>query len=85
MSNIGAFVDEHPEDASIVKINQVIFGQPGHVLSAPVCFNFSSVKDGDMVYTVTWPTAALGVAEEEEERVVDEICKSIQADFEALA
>ncbi|KAJ0281021.1 hypothetical protein COL940_005966 [Colletotrichum noveboracense] len=35
-------------------------------------------------FEVTWPTGALGVPEVEEDAVVDTICTSIQADFEAI-
>ncbi|GKT92401.1 L-amino acid oxidase [Colletotrichum tofieldiae] len=84
ISNIGVFVDEHPEDSGKAKIEHVVFAQPGHVSSAPICFNFSTIKGGNMVYTVTWPTGALGVAETEEENLIDAVCRSIQIDFEEL-
>ncbi|KZL87199.1 l-amino acid oxidase [Colletotrichum incanum] len=84
VSNIGVFVDEHPESSSKARIQQVVFAQPGHVSSAPICFNFSTMQGGSMVYTVTWPTGALGVAETEEENLIDAVCKSIQIDFEEL-
>ncbi|GJC84530.1 uncharacterized protein ColLi_07368 [Colletotrichum liriopes] len=84
ISNIGVFVDEHPEDSGKAKIEHVVFAQPGHVSSAPICFNFSTIQGGSMVYTVTWPTGALGVAETEEENLIDAVCRSIQIDFEEL-
>ncbi|WYZ43730.1 hypothetical protein EsH8_VII_000166 [Colletotrichum jinshuiense] len=84
VSNIGAFEDGDVDSAHVTNISHVVFSQPGHVFGAPLCFNFSSVKGGSVVYTVTWPTGALGVAPVEEEGLVDAICKSIQSDLEAL-
>ncbi|KAF9869702.1 hypothetical protein CkaCkLH20_12889 [Colletotrichum karsti] len=84
VSNIGAFEDEEIGNTGKARISHFVFSQPGHVSSAPICFNISSVKHGALVYTVTWPTGALGVKEAEEERMVSLICESINSDFEAF-
>ncbi|KAI8214999.1 hypothetical protein K4K52_011732 [Colletotrichum sp. SAR 10_76] len=84
VSNVGAFEGATRGGEKKATITHVVFSQPGHVSSAPICFNISSVKQGPLVYTVTWPTGALGVPEVEEDAVVDTICTSIQADFEAI-
>lgn len=85
VSNIGAFEDEDPGRASRAKINLVVFSQPGHVSSAPICFNIASVKNGSLAYTVTWPTGALGIDESQEETTVESICESIDDAFAAVA
>ncbi|KAH9226468.1 hypothetical protein K456DRAFT_1766385 [Colletotrichum gloeosporioides 23] len=84
VSNVGAFEGATRDGEKKATITHVVFSQPGHVSSAPICFNISSVKQGPLVYTVTWPTGALGIPEVEEDAVVDTICTSIQADFEAI-
>ncbi|TDZ34564.1 putative alcohol acetyltransferase FCK4 [Colletotrichum spinosum] len=84
VSNVGAFEDEDPSKAGKARITQLVFGQPGHVLSAPICFNVSSVKKGPLAYTVTWPTGALGIDESDEEATIASVCDSIDADFAAF-
>ncbi|KAF6831442.1 l-amino acid oxidase [Colletotrichum plurivorum] len=84
VSNIGAFEDEDSAGAGKAKINLVVFSQPGHVSSAPICFNLASVKSGSLAYTVTWPTGALGINESEEEIAVRSICESIDDAFATL-
>ncbi|PSN62734.1 hypothetical protein BS50DRAFT_649948 [Corynespora cassiicola Philippines] len=79
LSNIGAFTN--PNDASAsstANISQMIFAQPGHVISAPLAFSISSVKNGSMFYTVSWRLGALGFAEDDEDRFVDRICGDIE-------
>ncbi|KAF6820071.1 l-amino acid oxidase [Colletotrichum musicola] len=85
VSNIGAFEDEDSAGAGKAKINLVVFSQPGHVSSAPICFNLASVKNGSLAYTVTWPTGALGINESEEETAVRSICDSIDDAFATIA
>ncbi|KAK0640784.1 hypothetical protein B0T16DRAFT_202168 [Cercophora newfieldiana] len=66
--------------AGEVKIVDMAFAQPGHVVGTPLCFNIVSVKGGELVYTVTWPKGALGV--EDEDGFVEGVCTSIKSDFE---
>jgi hypothetical protein len=67
-----------------VRIESMIFGTPGLVVSSPLAFNFSGIKGGDLNYTVAWRKGALGVAEEEEERFVESICSSLTAGLQDL-
>ncbi|KAI9933661.1 hypothetical protein MW887_008134 [Aspergillus wentii] len=64
-------------------ISKMVFTQPGNVPSAPLVFNVISVKGGSLMCTVSWQAGALGVPVEEME-LVDGICASIRADFQAL-
>ncbi|KAH6896514.1 alcohol acetyltransferase [Thelonectria olida] len=87
MSNVGVFdpamasPSTHDIDGG-VRVTNMFFTQPGHVTSAPISFNFASVKDGGLSYTVSWQEGALGV--DDEDRVVEEICASLTAGLEAL-
>ncbi|KAF4981259.1 hypothetical protein FZEAL_2885 [Fusarium zealandicum] len=90
MSNVGSF--DASEGASTAdqeqaRITKMVFSQPGQVISCPIAFNFVAVKGGSLVYTVTWQPGALGlgVSEEEEEKVVEEVCSTLQQGFKDLA
>ncbi|GAD98355.1 hypothetical protein NECHADRAFT_100829 [Paecilomyces variotii No. 5] len=82
ISNIGVF-DSNPDSGPPPRITKVVFTQPGHVTGPPLAFNFASVKGGGLVYTVTWQAGALGISGDEE-RFVDEVCSSLEADFKQL-
>lgn len=83
VSNVGVFEPEgESESEEGAKITGVLFTQPGHVISAPISLNFASAKGGSLMYTVTWQVGALAL--DDEERVIDEICKSFEADLGAL-
>ncbi|KAJ5096384.1 hypothetical protein NUU61_005740 [Penicillium alfredii] len=86
MSNLLAF-DGMSGDAnnSKCKISKMVFVQPGNVPSAPLVFNMISVKGGSLVCAVSWQVGALDVPIEEESALVDAICSSLHADFEALS
>lgn len=82
ISNIGVFDSASGE--GFARITKTVFAQPGHVTGPPISFNFTSVKGGNLVYTVTWQTGALGVGLDEEEKFVDDLCASFKKDFEDL-
>ncbi|KAF5025957.1 hypothetical protein F66182_1992 [Fusarium sp. NRRL 66182] len=86
-SNVGAF-DGNTGARESVEVTKLTFAQPSHVGSCPICFNLSSVKGGDLVYTVTWQPGALGLGGDDdddgEDKIVEEICSSIQQGFEEL-
>ncbi|KAM0561238.1 hypothetical protein ACHAPJ_003116 [Fusarium lateritium] len=88
-SNVGTFDGNVREDApekEQVEVTKLTFAQPGHVGGCAIAFNVSSVKGGDLVYTVTWQSGALGLGDEaEEEKAVEEICDNIQQGFNDLA
>jgi hypothetical protein len=65
------------------KITQMVFAQSANVLSAPLVFDIVSVKGGSLMCAVSWQAGALGVPVEKETSLVDEICLSLRADFEA--
>ncbi|KAJ5748440.1 alcohol acetyltransferase [Penicillium nucicola] len=81
LSNLLAFDGGVGDDC---KISKMVFSQPGNCLSAPLVFNVISVKGGSLVCTISWQVGALDVSAEEEMPLVDGICSSIRADFEAL-
>lgn len=88
VSNIGALKDQDREAAASKKqpiISKLVFAQPGHVISAPLAFNFASVTGGNLVYTVSWREGALGMHKDEESAFVDEICLSMDQDLRFLA
>lgn len=66
------------------KITQMVFAQPANIPSAPLAFNIVSVKGSSLMCEVSWQAGALGVPVEKETSLVDEICLSLRADFEAL-
>lgn len=89
VSNVGSF---DPDAVALaggmvgneVRVENMVFAQPGHVISAPLAFSFVSVKGGSMMYTVSWRNGALGIAERDERGFVEGICSSIASSFEAL-
>lgn len=87
VSNVGV-LDNHrdlPSDEEPkTRITGIFFAQPGHILSTPLAFNLASLKGGSFVYTVTWQPGALGVPEDGEDALVEEICSSIDAGFGML-
>jgi hypothetical protein len=66
------------------KITKMVFAQPGSVVGAALLFNIVSVKGGSLMCVVSWQAGALGVPVEKETSLVDEICLSLRAGFEAL-
>ncbi|RSL94230.1 hypothetical protein CEP52_012764 [Fusarium oligoseptatum] len=86
ISNVGAF-DAGVAEKETARITKMVFAQPGSVASSPITFNVIAVKGGDLVYTVTWlpGSLGLGLSEEQEEKVVDEICASVDQGFKDLA
>ncbi|KAI1254172.1 hypothetical protein MGN70_004568 [Eutypa lata] len=87
VSNVGVF-DNHQDLPSgkvpKTRITEIFFAQPGHILSTPLAFNLASLKGDSFVYTVTWQPGALGVPEDVEDALVEEICSSIDAEFGML-
>ena len=84
LSNLLAFDNSSDGSGQECKVVKMVFSQPGNVTSAPLVFNVISVKGGSLMCTVSWQAGALGLPVEEEVPLVDHICSSIQADFEAL-
>ncbi|KAK7752147.1 Alcohol acetyltransferase [Diatrype stigma] len=87
VSNVGTFDSSQvlsSNDQARARITRVAFAQPGHVLSTPIAFNLMSLKGGSLVYTATWQPGALGVPEDEEDALVNDICASIDTGFENL-
>ncbi|KAJ5584252.1 uncharacterized protein N7459_004052 [Penicillium hispanicum] len=83
LSNLLAF-DGGDAASHTCNISKMVFTQPGNVPSAPLAFNVISVKGGSLVCTVSWQIGALDVPLEAEVPLVDAVCSSIRADFEAL-
>ncbi|KAJ5437408.1 Alcohol acetyltransferase [Penicillium cf. griseofulvum] len=84
LSNLLAFDNMDDSADQKCKVVKMVFSQPGNVTSAPLVFNMISVKGGSLVCTVSWQAGALDVSAEEEMPLVDNICSSIRADFEAM-
>jgi hypothetical protein len=85
VSNLLAFDPAAGSSDGTCRISKMVFVQPGNALSAPLVFNVVSVKGGSLVIAVSWQIGALGLKRvEEEERLVDGICKGIRAGFESL-
>ncbi|KAF2114593.1 hypothetical protein BDV96DRAFT_688094 [Lophiotrema nucula] len=85
VSNIGAQAFPHALIDDKANITKMFFGQPGHATSAPLAFLFVSVKGGGLVYTVTWPSGALALAQEEnEEDFVNEVCGTLEDEMASL-
>ncbi|RSL40866.1 hypothetical protein CEP53_013108 [Fusarium sp. AF-6] len=87
ISNVGAFDTDGIAEKETARITKMVFAQPGSVASSPITFNVIAVKGGDLVYTVTWlpGSLGLGLSEEQEDKVVDEICASVDQGFKDLA
>ncbi|KAK3363209.1 alcohol acetyltransferase-domain-containing protein [Lasiosphaeria hispida] len=79
ISNVGAFEDKG--EAKGANILHMVFAQPGMVVGCPICINMVSTKGGSLLYTVTWPSGALGIRVDESV-FIDAICNSLRADFE---
>ncbi|CAI7627204.1 unnamed protein product [Penicillium glandicola] len=84
LSNLLAFDNMDDGADQKCKVVKMVFSQPGNATSAPLAFNIISVKGGSLICTVSWQSGALDVPAEEEMSLVDNICSSIHADFEAL-
>ncbi|RJE23100.1 hypothetical protein PHISCL_04547 [Aspergillus sclerotialis] len=84
VSNLLAFDGGDSDANNNCNISKMVFAQPANVLSAPLAFNIVSVKGGSLICTVSWQAGALDVPVEQEQSLVDDICSSIRADFEAL-
>ncbi|KAF5856573.1 hypothetical protein ETB97_007130 [Aspergillus alliaceus] len=84
VSNLLAFDGNNGVASDKCKISKMVFVQPGNVPSGPLVFNVISVKGGSLMCAITWQAGALGVPIEEEIPLVDDICSSLRADFEAL-
>lgn len=87
VSNIGSFDAENNlsnNTDKTAKITKVAFAQPGHVASSVMAFNLASVKDGNLIYSVTWQQGALGIDEDKEDDLVRGICATIRQDLESL-
>ncbi|KAK8013265.1 hypothetical protein PG991_009536 [Apiospora marii] len=63
---------------------EMVFAQPGGVVSAPLAFNLVSVRGGPLVGTITWGQGALGVPVESEDALVEGIRQSFVEDFAAI-
>ncbi|CAM1509152.1 Fc.00g028910.m01.CDS01 [Cosmosporella sp. VM-42] len=87
VSNVGVFgnTEQGTQVGDEPELIKMVFAQPGHVLSSPLCFNFASVKGGSLVFTVTWQQGALGIEESDEDKFVDDVCAFMQADIERLS
>ncbi|GKU08359.1 l-amino acid oxidase [Fusarium langsethiae] len=92
-SNVGVF-DGDAGSSTVgkdkIKVTKMTFAQPGQVGGCPISFNVASVKGGDLVYTVTWQSGALGLGGDDsdeamENRVVEEICDDIKQGFDDIA
>jgi hypothetical protein len=57
-------------------VERMIFSQPANPTSSPLCFQFVSRKNGDMVMTLTWQRGVLGVPDED--KFVNGINNTIQ-------
>ncbi|KAF7528749.1 hypothetical protein G7054_g10062 [Neopestalotiopsis clavispora] len=66
-----------------IRVETMVFAQPGHVSSAPLAFNFISSNGGPLTFTVTWPDGALNVPVDEEQ-FVEGVCSSIMTSLENL-
>ncbi|KAK8117362.1 uncharacterized protein PG998_005643 [Apiospora kogelbergensis] len=95
VSNLTSFrsdaVDEDsatPQQRQVIhsscKITDMVFAQPGGVVSAPMAFNLVSVHGGPLVGTITWGRGALGVPVEAEDALVDGIRRSLVEDFAGI-
>jgi hypothetical protein len=84
VSNLGAFDATEIDMIDCLKITKMVFSQPASVPSAPIAFNFASIKGGCLVCVIDWQIGALGVSEAEEMPLVKGLCRSLKEDIEAL-
>ncbi|KAL7893558.1 alcohol acetyltransferase domain-containing protein [Trichoderma sp. SZMC 28014] len=87
VSNIGSFDADSRllnNTDKTTRITKMAFSQPGHVASSAMAFNLASVKDGNLIYSVTWQQGALGIDEDKEDDFVHDICAAIRQDLESL-
>ncbi|KAF2272948.1 uncharacterized protein EI97DRAFT_445398 [Westerdykella ornata] len=90
VSNVGVFpgisdTDGEQSDGGDFRIAEMVFAQPGQALGAPLAFNLASVKDGALVYSVTWRAGALEVGKGEEEgEFVRRVCEGIERGLAGL-
>lgn len=82
VSNLLAFDGDANPNCNISKM---LFSRPANVISAPLVFSIITVKGGSLVCTVSWQAGALNMPIEDERPLVDEICSSFRAGFEALS
>ncbi|KAK8091478.1 hypothetical protein PG997_001839 [Apiospora hydei] len=66
------------------QITQMVFAQPGGVVSAPLAFNLVSVRGGPLLGTITWGQGALGVPVEAEDALVEGIRRTFVEDFAGI-
>ncbi|KAK8022797.1 hypothetical protein PG993_013564 [Apiospora rasikravindrae] len=66
------------------QITQMVFAQPGGVVSAPLAFNLVSVRGGPLLGTITWGQGALGVPVEAEDALVEGIRRTFVGDFAGI-
>ncbi|CAG8065770.1 unnamed protein product [Penicillium olsonii] len=84
LSNLLAFDDRDGDASHGIKIEKMMFTRPANPISAPLEFNVVSVKGGSLMCIVSWQAGALDIPVEDEMPLVDEILRSVRADFEAL-
>lgn len=79
VSNISVFSSKESNllGSAKARITQIVFRQLGYILSAPLAFNIVSVKEGSLIYTVSWLLGALDVGADKEDQLVDTLCLSI--------
>ncbi|KAK8075947.1 hypothetical protein PG994_003219 [Apiospora phragmitis] len=82
VSNLTSFDGE--VSGSCCNITNMVFAQPGGVVSAPLAFNLVSVRGGPLLGTITWGQGALGVPVEAEEALVEGIRRSLVEDFAGI-
>jgi hypothetical protein len=91
VSNLLAFDPASPEppeptnDQDMCTIEEMIFAQPANVVGAPLVFNIVSVKEGNLICTVSWQIGAISGDEEDEQALVENVCRSIDESFHEMA
>ncbi|KAH7125476.1 hypothetical protein B0J11DRAFT_568251 [Dendryphion nanum] len=87
VSNLGAFHDfghDLEKEGGEGRITQMVFSTPGEVLTGPLIFRLISVRDGPLVYSVSWKAGVLDAGGLDAERFVEAVCESIERDLEVL-